>query len=311
MLATLVAEPFDDPGWLFETKWDGVRALCTIAEGGRVSLTSRNGLDLAGQFPELAALDKAFGALPVLLDGEIASLDSDGRSSFQRLQGRLNRPDPDRRVREATPVTYVVFDLLYHGGRDLRSRPLSYRKSLLERSLRAGARSVSYSKHIVGEGRKLYELAQAYSLEGIVGKLARSAYVERRSRDWVKIKIQRRQEFVIGGWTEPRGARKLFGALLLGVYDKGRLDYVGHVGTGFGAASLEEVMRRLAPWETDRCPFGKRPSANAPCHWVQPRLVAEVKFGEWTTDGILRQPVFLGLRQDKAPSQCRRETEVR
>jgi bifunctional non-homologous end joining protein LigD len=307
MLAMLVDKPFDDPEWLFEIKWDGVRAVSTIESAHKVQVRSRTDKDLLAQFPEFEGLGRAFSSLPVIIDGEIVSLDRYGRSSFQRLQPRLNRRTTDPALQRAIPVTYVIFDLLYAGKRDLRGTPLDERKALLQRLLRADAPHLMLSKHVIGAGTKLFAEAKRRKLEGIIAKQRASLYVERRSRSWLKIKTHLEQEVVIAGWTEPRGSREKFGALVLGVYDKGKLRYVGHVGTGFDQELLDVVYRKLKPLETTRSPFATKPPSNAPVHWVRPHLVAEVKFGEWTKDGLMRQPVFVGLRTDKKPEDVVRE----
>ncbi|MBV8529892.1 MAG: non-homologous end-joining DNA ligase [Candidatus Eremiobacteraeota bacterium] len=288
MLATLVSEPFDDPEWLFEVKWDGYRALCTL-EQDNLTVVSRNGLDMLRRFPDLRALESAFRSVPAVVDGEIVSLDAKGRSEFQRLQESQKKP---------AGLTYVAFDLLYADGRDLRKRPLEERKSLLERLI-ADDELVLYSKHIVGRGTALYASASEQRLEGIIGKKRDSTYQERRSRDWVKIKTGHEQEFVVGGWTEPKGSRKGFGALLLGVYHAKSLRYVGSVGTGFSAKLLAQLHTRLRKIERKTSPFVNDVDANAPVHWASPELVVEVRFSEWTRDGYLRQPAYLGLRPDK------------
>lgn len=307
MLATLVDAPFDDPYWLFEVKWDGFRAIATVDADGRVSLRSRNDKDLLAKFPELERIGGAFRSLPIVVDGEIVALDEEGKSSFQRLQNRIE--SRQSRGRRTDPVTYVAFDLLFADGRDLRGLPLEERKRRLE-ALIVPDHGVMYSKHVVGTGKKLYELARKAGLEGIVGKRRDSTYQGRRSRDWVKIKIGHEQEFVIGGWTEPRGSRTGFGALLLGVYDGDKLRYVGHVGTGFDTQRLRAILERLRPLETDRSPFTNRPKSNAPAHFVRPELVAQVRFTEWTDEGSLRAPVFLGLREDKPAKEVVREVEA-
>ncbi|MGB6517540.1 MAG: non-homologous end-joining DNA ligase [Candidatus Cybelea sp.] len=299
MLATLVSEPFDDPDWLFEIKWDGYRALCTIEEG-KFSLVSRNGLDMLKRFPDLQDLSGAFASLPIVVDGEIVSLDKKGRSEFQRLQESQKKP---------AGLTYVAFDLLYADGRDLRKMPLEERKSLLERLI-SGDDSVLYSKHIVGRGKALFENAQKNDLEGIIGKKRDSTYQERRSRDWVKIKTGREQEFVVGGWTEPKGSRKGFGALLLGVFKAKSLHFVGSVGTGFTGKVLQQLYARLRAIERKTSPFANDVVANSPCHWTSPELVVEVRFSEWTRDGYLRQPAYLGLRPDKSAADVVAELPV-
>jgi bifunctional non-homologous end joining protein LigD len=305
MLATLVDAPFDDQNWLFEIKWDGFRALCTVDAGGNVGLRSRNDKDLLVKFPELATLGEAFESLPIIVDGEIVSLDERGHSSFQRLQNRIESARPKPRSGEGT-MTYVAFDLLFADGRDLREEPLEERKRRLE-SLIVPGHGAMYSKHVVGRGKDLYALAKREHLEGIIGKRRDSTYQARRSRDWVKVKATREQEFVVGGWTEPRGSRSAFGALLLGVYDGTDLVYAGHVGTGFDGERLDAVYKKLKPLEINESPFKTKPKSNSPAHFVSPKLVAEVKFTEWTDEGQLRQPVFIGLRDDKPARSIVRE----
>ena len=305
MLATSVDEPFDDEDWLFELKWDGVRAICTAREDGAPVLTSRTGHSLVEKFPELARIGDEFRRRPVIVDGEIVSLDAKGHSSFQRLQRRFQ---PARGKNAGTGIiAYAAFDLLFDGSEDLRARPLEERKARLERCIRAGAQRVLYSKHVVEKGIDLYRNAARQSLEGIIGKRRNSTYQERRSRDWVKIKVQSEQEFVVGGWTDPKGSRAEFGALLLGVYEGNELRFAGHVGTGFDGATLSTVMARMRPLASSVCPFADAPREIKKSHWLKPKLVAQVRFGEWTADGLLRQPVFLGLREDKRPKDVVRE----
>jgi bifunctional non-homologous end joining protein LigD len=307
MLTTLIDEPFDDERWLFELKWDGYRAIGVI-EPGAVSLTSRNGKDLTHQFREMEDLAGAFRSLPVVVDGELCVLDKDGRPDFQALQAR-EKPIPGHKRAKPSPVTYVVFDLIYADGRDLRDQPLEERKRRLE-SLIVPERNVMYSKHVLTHGKQLFALAERRGLEGIVGKVRASKYRSVRSREWVKVKAKRRQEFVIGGWTEPRGSREGFGALLVGYYDDdGKLRYAGHVGTGFDANRLRDLMKRMEPLERKTSPFVDAPKTNTPAHWVAPQLVGEVAFAEWTREGILRQPVFIALRSDKDPKSVVRERE--
>ncbi len=308
MLATLVDAPFDDDAWLFELKWDGYRAIATIDAAGSVTLTSRAGNDLLGQFPELAELSTAFASLPIVVDGEICILDALGRSSFQALQSRDKRFSNGAKP-SATPVTFVAFDCLYADGRDLRDEPLETRKARLE-SLIVADHGVMFSKHILGKGKQLYGFAVDNALEGVIGKLRSSIYRSTRTREWIKVKAKRRQEFVICGWTEPRGSRTAFGALLLGVYDGSTLVYAGHVGTGFDHVKLRALGKQLAELEIERAPFATRPKTNTRAHWVKPSLVAEIEFAEWTRDEILRQPVFVALRADKDPTTIVREREV-
>jgi bifunctional non-homologous end joining protein LigD len=316
MLPTLADKPFDDDGWLFELKWDGVRAICSIDRDGRVTLTSRNGLSLVAKFPELDGLAREFTCAPIVVDGEIVSLDADGHSSFQRLQGRFKTErnrygharDGEAKREDAGAIGFAVFDMLKDGKRDMRSLPLELRKKRLKECLKPKSKRVLFSKHVIGEGKKLFVLAQRQGLEGIVGKRRDSPYQERRSHDWVKIKTHHEQEFVIGGWTDPQGSRHAFGALLAGVYDKGKLRFCGGVGTGFTQKTLSEVMAKLRPLATSRCPFAEFPQELLKkSHWVKPQLLAQVKFAEWTHDGLLRAPVFLGLRIDKDARQVVRE----
>ena len=290
MLAIAVDEPFDDDAWLFEVKWDGYRAIAAIDADKTVTLTSRNGIDLLERFSGLESIGAAFKSRPVLVDGEICVLDEHGRSSFGGLQSR-NPGDAG--------LTFVAFDLLYAGGKDLRDVPLEERKAKLERLIVPG-HGVLFSKHIIGRGRDFFKAAKSQGLEGIIGKRRDSLYRSTRSRSWVKIKAQQEQEFVIGGWTEPRGSRKQFGALLLGVYEKRKLVYAGHVGTGFDEKKLREIGKLLREREEKASPFTAVPKTNTRAHFVKPDLVAQVSFTEWTRDGMLRHPVFLGLRIDKA-----------
>jgi bifunctional non-homologous end joining protein LigD len=308
-LATLVDEPFDDPEWLFEIKWDGYRAICTVREGGKIELVSRNGLDLLERFPELSDLANAWNTLPVVVDGEIVSLDSKGRSSFQRLQESMTSRRTAGAKAKRPALTFAAFDLLYADGKDLRKTPLGDRKALLERTI-ANDDLVLYSKHVVGNGCALFAQAEKQQLEGIVGKRRDSLYVERRTREWVKIKAQLMQECVIGGFTEPRGSRTGFGALLLGLYDGEKLYYVGHVGTGFNTKLLASLTKDLKAIERKTSPFANRVDSNTKPHWVDPKMIAQIRFTEWTRDGYLRQPAFLGLRLDKKPKECVRERAI-
>jgi bifunctional non-homologous end joining protein LigD len=308
MLTTLVDEAFDDARWLFELKWDGYRAIAVI-EKDAVTLTSRKGNDLLHQFREMASLQTAFRSIPVVVDGELCVLDDNGRPDFQALQSR-DKPEPrGLKRRKPSAVTFVVFDLLYADGRDLRDRPLEERKRLLEQII-VPERGVLFSSHVLKNGLELFALAEKRGLEGIVGKVRTSPYRSIRSREWVKIKAKKRQEFVIGGWTEPRGSRKAFGSLLVGYYEGGKLVYAGHVGTGYDGKLLDSVMAKLKPLDRKTSPFADTPKTNTPAHWVKPELVAEVTFAEWTREGILRQPVFLGLRIDKDAKSVVREYEV-
>ncbi|HTI53133.1 MAG TPA: DNA ligase D [Verrucomicrobiae bacterium] len=312
-LATLAERPFSDPAWLYEIKYDGVRVLAD-RRGDRVTLYGRSGQDTTSRYPEVT---RALRALPVdrfVIDGEIVALDDAGRPSFQRLQPRMALTDP-RDIELAArrqPAVGVFFDCLGLDDRDLRRRPLVERKECL-RLLVPPLGTVRYGDHVAGEGRAFFEAASAQRLEGIVAKKARSVYSGGRTRDWIKIKCQKRQEFVVGGYTDPQGARGHFGALHLGLYDgpveARRLVYVSKVGTGFDQAGLAAIWTRLRPLARATPPFeaGAVPTGRGH-HWVEPRLVCEVRFTDWTEDGGLRHPTFLGLRDDRKPEDCRRET---
>src|SRR6266850_4715344 len=312
-LATLAEKPFSDPAWLFEIKYDGVRVLAS-RRGDRVELFGRSGQDTTSRYPEVV---RALRALPVdsfLIDGEIVALDDAGRPSFQRLQPRMALTDPREIERLAVqrPAIGVFFDCLMLDDRDLRKLPLVDRKECLRR-LVPSLGVVRYGDHVAEEGKAFFDLASERRLEGIVAKRARSLYSGARTRDWIKIKCQRRQEFVIGGYTDPQGSRGHFGALHLGVYDgpadSPRLVYVSKVGTGFDQAGLAAIWARLRPLARATPPFeaGAVPAGRGH-HWVEPRLVCEVRFTDWTEDGGLRHPTFIGLREDRKPEECRRET---
>ncbi|HWY54756.1 MAG TPA: non-homologous end-joining DNA ligase [Terriglobales bacterium] len=308
MLATSIEKPFDDPEWLFEIKWDGYRAVSFI-EDGRVRLVSRNQNDLTGEFPELRELSKLIGAKNAILDGEVVALDEHGRASFSLMQQRTGIRKGGRRAgaHRELQVVYYLFDLLYVDGYDLRRVALEERKQFLSQIIRTSD-LIRYSDHFP-EGLKLFEAAKKNGLEGILAKKRRSGYEERRSREWLKIKVTQTVDCVIGGYTDPEGSRQYFGSIVLGLYDKkGRLIHVGQAGTGFNQAMLKEIWQLLKELETDRSPF-YGPVDAAHVHWVKPELVAEIKFTEWTHETAeggmkLRAPVFLGLREDKDPKEC-------
>lgn len=311
MLATVAAQPFSSPDWLYEIKWDGVRALA-YCRNGAVRLISRRGRDISRQYPELAALATAWDSgaaepAAAVLDGEIVALDARGRSSFSRLQQRMNLAAPDEiaRARERVPVVYYAFDLLYDGGAVLLQTPLEERRARLRRGLRTG-RAVRFSDHVAGRGRELLALAREQQLEGIIAKRRSSAYHQGRSQDWLKFKLERRQEGVIAGYSDPHGARDYFGALGLAVYEPARRGYryIGNVGSGFSAAVRQRILAGLGGLPGRPQAVAGLPAA---LHPVPLAVVAEVKFLEWTPEGKLRAPVFLGLRQDKKPRECVRE----
>ncbi len=310
MLAVPAERPFSDAGWLFEVKYDGVRVLAA-REGDTVELYGRSGQAVTARYPEIA---EALRRLPVerfVLDGEIVAEDEAGRPSFQRLQARMHLTNPRdvERARGLIPVVAVFFDGLGLDGRDLRRLPLEARKECLRLLLPARG-VVRYGDHVLEHGEAFFDAASEERLEGIVAKRRDSAYTGTRSRDWVKIKCQRRQEFVIGGYTDPQGSRGHFGALHLGLYEGPRLVYVSKVGTGFDEALLRLVREKLQPLARPTSPFDVGSPAGPGHHWVEPRLVCEVRFTEWTREGGLRHPAFLGLRDDKRPEDCRREEPV-
>jgi bifunctional non-homologous end joining protein LigD len=307
MLATLAARPFSKPGWLFEIKYDGVRTLAVRHEE-EVALYGRSGQAIAGRYPELAAALRALPIRRFLIDGEIVALDAAGRPSFQRLQSRMgltSARDVERAAARA-PVVGVFFDCLALDGHDLRGLPLRARKECL-RLLLPAVGPVRFGDHVEDAGEAFFEAVSAAGLEGIVAKRADSRYVGGRSRDWIKIKCHRRQEFVIGGYTDPQGARPYLGAVHVGLYEDGRLVYVSKVGAGFDVATLTALHAALARLRRPTSPFEIGTPVGRGHHWVEPRLVCEVRFTEWTDDGGLRHPIFLGLRADKRPEECRRE----
>jgi bifunctional non-homologous end joining protein LigD len=316
MLATPVAKAFDNPDWLFELKWDGYRAIAFI-EDGRLRLVSRNQNDLTAQFPELATLPKSVNAQGAILDGEIVALDDEGRPSFSLMQQRTGFQPGKRSLprREGVPVIYYAFDLLYLDGFDLRRVPLEQRKQLLQERIDNSA-VIHFSDHYAEKGLALFEAAKQRGLEGIVAKKRSSGYQEKRSGDWLKIKITQRQECVVGGYTDPEGSREYFGALVLGLYDRqGRLVHVGQVGTGFDHATLKEMFARLQPLKTKQNPFYGEMGGLRKVQFVSPQMVAEIKFAEWTHEtaegGVkLRAPVFMGLRADKSAAECRLDEAV-
>jgi len=308
MLATSVEKPFDDPEWLFEIKWDGYRAV-SFLQDGKVRLVSRNQNELTGEFPELRELSKLIKAKSAVLDGEVVALDDEGKASFSLMQQRTGIRKGGRRVgaRRELQIVYYIFDLLYLDGYDLRHVALEQRKQALTQII-ATSDLVRYSDHFP-QGLALFEAARQKGLEGILAKKRLSHYEERRSREWLKIKVTQTIDCVVGGYTDPEGSRQYFGSIVLGLYDKkGRLIHVGQAGTGFNQAMLKEIWQVLKELETSRNPFYGDVDA-AHVHWVKPERVAEIKFTEWTHETIeggmkLRAPVFLALREDKDPKEC-------
>jgi bifunctional non-homologous end joining protein LigD len=307
MLATLSERPFSDPNWLFEIKWDGVRALAWI-DDGELKLRARSGSDITSHYPDLSGLPKAFSGHQAIIDGEIAVLDSRGHSDFEKLQERMHVRNPGQNLLPKFPVVYLAFDLLYCDGYDLRAAPLLERKQLLQRLLHTSER-IRYSDHQVEKGKELFELAKQTGLEGIVAKRLDSRYVSERSTNWLKLKTSKTLDTVMGGWTASRGASAPFGSLLLGLYQGKNLRFIGHAGSGFDAKTHKEVAEQLKELETSKCSFNEVPDTNEKASWVTPRLVARVRFSGWTQENRLRHPVFLGLREDAKPEDCRWENE--
>ena len=308
MLATLTDRPFSDPNWLFEIKWDGVRALARI-ENGALTLRSRTGVDMDKRYPELASLPDVLAARQTILDGEIVALDTRGHSDFELLQERMHVRAPSKNLLSRVPVVYFVFDLLYCDGYDLRETPLLDRKQLLYRLLRT-SEQFRYSDHQLEHGKELFGLAEQNGLEGIVAKRADSPYVGDRSPYWVKLKITKTVDAVVGGWSAPRSAALPFGSLLLGLYQGKKLRFIGHVGSGFDTKKLKEVTSKLQEFAAPACPFDTVPETNERPSWVSPVLVARVKFSGWTQEHSLRHPVFLALREDARPMDCQLENEA-
>jgi bifunctional non-homologous end joining protein LigD len=294
MKAVLTEERFSDPDWIFERKLDGLRCLA-FKDGDRVRMLSRNKLSFNERFPGIANALQSDPATGFVVDGEIVAF-ARGKSTFETLQQRGERP---------AQIFLYLFDVLYAGGEDVTALPLRERKALLRRTL-AFQGPIRLTPHRNREGEELFRDACRKGWEGLIAKRADSRYVHGRSRDWLKFKCGFEQELVVGGYTAPRGSRTDLGALLVGHYDGGKLRYAGKVGTGFTRATLKDLAGRLAKLERDDSPFADD-TRERHVTWVQPRLVAQIGFGEWTRDGRLRHPRFLGLRDDKAPEEVVRE----
>jgi bifunctional non-homologous end joining protein LigD len=299
MLATLTDGPFDDPGWIFEDKYDGFRVVAKI-ESGKVTLYSRNGQVISGNYIEVArALEGVKD--DAVIDGELVALDENGVSHFQLLQNALRR---------RAKLLYCAFDLMFQNGEDLRAMPLIERKKRLEAIL-PKHRLVAFSRHRKTFGTMFFEEAGRKGLEGIMAKRASSKYLSgARTDDWLKIKTSKRQEVVIAGFTAPKKTRPFIGALVLAVRDGDAWRYIGHVGTGFSHAALEELHGKLIRLKTAKSPFTRKVKDEAVTTWVKPALVAEVKFTEWTSSREMRHPVYLGLREDKRAVDVFRENET-
>lgn len=302
MLATLTEAAFDSPDWLYEIKWDGYRALSWL-NGKKVRMISRNDLPFNKKFPAIAEALSQLN-LKAVFDGEIVALDAKGHSDFQRLQNFAQKGKP-------VELAYYVFDLLWYNGRDLRALPLVERKNILHGILPKKLDTIRYSDHIRGDGTAFFRASTDAGLEGIMAKRMDSRYVSNvRSQNWLKVKNNRRLEAVICGYTKPRNGRKHFGALVLGKYEGNRLKYIGHSGSGFDEKKLGEMYKMFQRLVTDECPFAPEPKTNAPVTWLKPELVCEIKFSEMTDEGIMRQPIFVGLREDKTARDEKNEKVV-
>ena len=290
MLATLVTEPFDKPGWVYEEKYDGDRILA-YKEGARVLLLSRNSKDNTGRFPNIAAAIAKLRPTALLLDGEVVVFDKKRVSRFQLLQQDRGEP------------RYAVFDCLFADGKDLRREPLSARRRALERVVSSKG-VVLLSRRLAANGLAAYEIAKRDGYEGLVAKDLSSSYVGKRSRSWLKVKVHQEDEFVIVGYTSPAGSRKYFGSLLLGAYANGMLHYVGKVGTGFSEATLATLYRQFQPLVSDVVALVDPPRERG-VTYLRPQLIAQISYQELTADRRLRQPVYLGLRDDKRAKDVR------
>jgi bifunctional non-homologous end joining protein LigD len=292
MLGTLVDRPFHKPNWIYEEKYDGIRILA-YKEGSQVSLFSRNDKKRTKDFPDIVGAIANLAPHTLLLDGEIVVFDSRRISRFQLLQQGKG------------PTRYAVFDCLYANGEDHRRKMLSLRRNLLERFVTPSDRLMISAK-LAEDGVKAFELAKRKGFEGVVAKNLSAVYVERRSSEWLKVKVNKEEEFVIAGFTAPTGSRQHIGALLLGVYDGNKLRYVGKVGTGFGEDTLLSLRRKFQRLIRKDSPFASDVGQKA-ATFLSPQLVAQVSFTEWTKDGKLRHPVYLGLRDDKAAREVVRQ----
>jgi bifunctional non-homologous end joining protein LigD len=304
-LATLTDERFSDPEWIFERKLDGVRGLA-FRDGDQVRLLSRNRLSLNATYPEIVDALAKQDDTSFIVDGEIVAFEG-RRTSFARLQGRSGITNAEQARATGIAVFYYVFDLLHLDGNDTTQLPLIKRKRLL-RNVFEFTDPLRFTAHRVNDGEDAYRVACERGDEGVIAKRADAPYEGRRSANWLKFKCVRDQEFVVGGYTEPQRSRVGLGALLVGYYENGHLVYAGKVGTGFDNATLRDLHKRLSAIEQHDPPFSRGLGRVPRAHWVRPKLVAQVGFSEWTRDGRLRHPRYLGLRTDKKPDEVVRET---
>ena len=302
MLATRVSKPFDGSDWIYEIKWDGYRAVA-YCHKHKVNIYSRNLLSFNARFVPVVEALAQWGA-DAVLDGEIVALNEEDRPDFQLLQNHASNED--------IHFAYYVFDIIWYDGRDLTGLDLLSRKSILQAVIPANDPVIRYSSHVAATGKDFFNVAVKHGLEGVMAKRSGSAYaINQRSGEWLKIKNDQRLEAIICGFTSPRNSRSYFGAVILGKYNGDKLEYIGHSGSGFNEKSLEELYRRFQPLITDKNPFPKKPKTNMPVTWLKPEIVCEVKYTEWTSEKILRHPIFLGLREDKKAANEKNEKIVK
>lgn len=304
MKATLVDKPFSKAGWIFETKWDGERAIAFFTKG-KLRLESRNHKEITRSYPELQKLLTSIKAESAILDGEIVMMDKLGKPNFGLLQSRFGLTSTKKLglLSKDQRVVYNVFDILYLNGYDLTSLSLLERKKLLKRTIR-NSNVLKYTPHVVRDGLSFFATVKRAHGEGMIAKDAASTYEHRRSTSWLKVKTSMRQEVVIAGYTLPHGARAWFGALQLGLFMQGKFVSIGQVGTGFSHATLEDLYKRMQPLKIKHHPFEVAPEEIKEIQWIKPKLVCEVQFSQWTKDRKLRHPSFEGLREDKEPKEC-------
>ena len=302
MLATLVDKPFDDEHWIYEIKWDGYRALAYL-KNGKAEISSRANLSFNNKFPSIVEALQQW-KVKAVVDGEIVAINENGKPDFQALQSFAKKGGK-------ADLHFYAFDLLWYDGKDYTQLPLIERKKILQSIIPEDDTTIKFSEHIIGEGKAFFEVALNKGLEGVMAKKADSVYtIDYRTRSWLKIKNNQQTEAIICGFTKGRNSRKYFGAVILGKYFGDKLTYIGHSGSGFDERGLNEIYKKFEPLITDKCPFETKPKTNMPVTWLKPKLVCEVKFAEWTEEKILRQPIFLGLREDKTTQSEKNEKIV-
>jgi bifunctional non-homologous end joining protein LigD len=302
MLATLVDKPFDDENWIYEIKWDGYRALSYL-KNGKADIRSRANISFNEKFKGIVEALQQW-KVNAVVDGEIVATNEEGKPDFQALQSFAKKG-------KKADLRLYVFDLLWYDGKDYTQLPLLERKKILQSILPEDDTVIKFSEHILGDGKAFFDVALGKGLEGVMAKKSDSTYVVNyRSKSWLKIKNNQQTEAIICGFTKGRNSRKFFGAIVLGKYFGDKLTYIGHSGSGFNEKGLKEIYRKFEPLITDKCPFDTKPKTNMPVTWLKPRLVCEVKFAEWTEEKILRQPIFLGLREDKTAQTEKNEKVV-